>query len=94
LLDIESGQSTAALDGHKYRVRSLAFSPDGRRLVSGGRTALLWDILTAQPVMTLVSDDGGYDKRFSSVAFSPDGKSVMAGGYNRKMRLWSVPPGQ
>jgi eukaryotic-like serine/threonine-protein kinase len=91
LLDVASGQTIKVLHGHKSQVDALAFSPDGRRLVSAGYEVLLWDLFTAQPVMTLCDDGEGYDKRFGSVAFSPDGKSIIAGRWNRQMRIWSLP---
>jgi WD40 repeat protein len=46
LLNLETGETVHRLAGHRGAVISLAFSPDGRRLVSGGRdtTALVWDL--------------------------------------------------
>lgn len=42
---VESGQQIFTLSGHKGRVFSLAFSPDGRRLVSSGDggSVRVWD---------------------------------------------------
>jgi WD40 repeat protein len=46
LWDLTTGQKLAALAGHRSPVNALAFSRDGRRLVSGSSdtTALVWDI--------------------------------------------------
>ncbi len=92
IIDAQTGSSLSELHGHKSRVSSVAFSPDGLRLASAGREVLLWDLFTAQPVLTLLNDKGGYDKEFNSVRFSPDGKSIAAGGRGRKVHLWSLPP--
>jgi len=52
-------------------VTSVAFSPNGQILASGGNTNLgiLWDVESGAELRTLGENDS-----FSSVAFSPDGK--------------------
>ena len=52
------------------RLDSVAFSPDGTKILTGGdRTAKLWDAGTGAVLRTL----GGHSDYVSSVAFSPDG---------------------
>jgi WD40 repeat protein len=45
IVDVENGRVTATLLGHRYDIKGLAWSPDGRRLlsVSADMTARLWD---------------------------------------------------
>jgi WD40 repeat protein len=51
LWDLTTGRKVAALTGHRAGVTQLAFSRDGRRLVSGScdTTALVWDVTRLGP---------------------------------------------
>jgi WD40 repeat protein len=88
--DTQTGRETLTLAGHKDRVGSVAFSPDGQRLVSAAadRTAKVWDAQTGQEQFTFKGHAGPVDDRdsvpggrfaMSVSAFSPDGTRVASG---------------
>lgn len=66
------------LHGHTAGVLSIAFSPDGTTLASGGwdNTIRIWDVATGQPIG---SPYAGHTNHVHSVGFSPDGKMLASG---------------
>ena len=79
------------LRAHEDCVQSVAFSPDGTRLVSAASDHMLklWQINTARP--TLSATLQGHSDKVHAVAFSPDGRQIASGGKDRAVMLWDVP---
>ena len=74
-------------------VTSVAFSPDGKRIVSGSsdNTLRLWDAATGQPIGAPLT---GHTDSVNSVAFSPDGKRIVSGSDDKTVRVWDADTGQ
>ena len=77
--------------GHTDRVRSVAFSMDGLRVVSGSndRTIRIWDAATGDCTAVLKGHTGDV----GSVAFSVDGMRVVSGSDDRRARIWDAATG-
>jgi WD40 repeat protein len=82
------GPSPRVLEGHKAPVYSIAFSPDGKHIVSGSNdhTVRVWNAVTFEHLAQL----DGHENWVSSVAFSPDSKHIVSGSYDRTVRVWNT----
>ncbi|CAE6503413.1 unnamed protein product, partial [Rhizoctonia solani] len=79
--------------GHTSFVRSLQFSPNGSRLISGSsdNTIRVWDIECGT---TAVGPFKGHTGLVSSIALSPDGSQIVSGSSDYTLRLWDARGGE
>lgn len=76
---------------HEGNVLSVAFSPDGRSLLTASEddSARIWDIESGQETGRFTHrDDVG------TAQFSPDGRSIVTASLDNTARLWNVQSGQ
>ncbi|MEJ5340212.1 MAG: protein kinase [Thermogutta sp.] len=73
-------------------VTSVAFSPNGRQVLTGSRdnTARLWDAATGKELRRFE----GHTEAVLSVAVSPDGRQVLTGSADKTARLWDAATGK
>jgi WD40 repeat protein len=103
LWDLTTGEVVRRFEGHTAPILSVAFSPDGRSVVSGGgayetrglrRAAIdcsvrLWDIELGAQIHCFV----GHEAPVQGVAFTPDGQAVVSCSADFTIRIWDVDKG-
>ena len=87
--DITTGRVARRLAGHLGEVETVAWTPDGTRLVSGGDdgTARVWDVVGGR-TLGLVRLPG---EQVTQVAVSPDGTHFAVAGSSGSVRAWTLP---
>jgi WD40 repeat protein len=80
------------LEGHSDWVTSVAFSQDGKRVVSGSddKTVQIWNVETGEQEKKME----GHSDYVRSVAFSHDGKRVVSGSDDKTVKIWNVQTGE
>jgi WD40 repeat protein len=97
LYDLKEGQYVQRLKCEKKDQRTVRFSPDGSRVLSGSRDGQIrvWETDSGK----LVADYRGHQRRVHTAVFSTDGNSVTSAGEDRrvvrydlleKRELWST----
>lgn len=89
LFDVERWPSTPRIIGrHTGMVTCLAFTPDGRSLLTGGwdETVRTWDLQGTRPPTVFNWPVG----RVSSIAVAPDGLRAVVGGETGTISIWDL----
>ncbi|MEY2408191.1 MAG: hypothetical protein QOF48_861, partial [Verrucomicrobiota bacterium] len=87
LIDMSSGKQTGSLNGHRSLIQSMAFSPDGARLVTGSLddVVVLWHLAGHRDIAEYPTPNPVH-----GLAFSPDGRRLIAGGPGA-YQVWEAP---
>ncbi len=85
----KKGRSTRCCH-HDGFVTSVAFLPDGKRVLSASadKTIKLWNTNG-----TLLKTFSGHRAKINSIAISPDGQKILSGGADQTIRLWDLEQG-
>jgi WD40 repeat protein len=82
----------AVVDGHTADVTTIAFSPDGRKVASGGdkdKRVIVWDVQTGAIVFNAIAHPDAVQR----VAFSTDGQRVISAGKDGSIVVWDAASG-
>ncbi|BAP55871.1 TIR domain-containing protein [Thioploca ingrica] len=84
--------SSLLLQGHKGWVNTVAFSPDGTRIVTASKdeTAFVWNSTTGELLFVLQ----GHEQRVTTAAFSPDGTRIVTVSSDGTARVWDLTTGK
>ena len=88
MYDARSGAALKLLTGHTDSVLTVAFSPSGNTLASGGADGTVrgWNVRSG----TLFETITAHGRSVRSVRFSPDGSTLASAGADKLIRLWDV----
>jgi tetratricopeptide (TPR) repeat protein len=89
LWDAGSGRVVRSIRSHESPAASLAFSPDGHRLVTIGwdRMVKVWDTTTGLEMLSLKRESSHYD-----VTFDPAGQRIAVAGVDHTITLYEADP--
>jgi WD40 repeat protein len=82
----------ATLHGHERSISSIALSPDGAILASGGADGTVW--LWSVPEGSLLATPSGDGSDHRCLAFAPDGRILFSAGAGGEVWVWSIPDGR
>jgi WD40 repeat protein len=106
--DVASGRALVTVTNHGDGSWSVAYSPDGRHVLTAGAGGRLWDAHTGRLVQSYPPPIGadwlesgplqrrsvGHGGRIEVVGFSPDGKRALTGGPDGRVIVWDVASGE
>ena len=77
---------------HNQAVEALAYAPEAKRLISGGRDQLLlvWNVFPLQVIQRLVAHKG----EITAIGITPDGKIAVSGSRHGEIIFWDIESGQ
>jgi len=90
--DSNTGKLIAKPEGHTWGVNCLAWTADGKTLISGSIDSSIrtWNTTTWQQINVLT----GHTDNVSAIALSPNGRILASASWDDTVRLWNLENGQ
>ena len=96
IVDTATGKVSATWKGHGDTVRSLCFTPDGKRIIAGGGVSgaigqvRVWDILSSKETLVF----GDHTDIVNQAAISPDANTVITASSDKSLKVWELASGK
>lgn len=86
--DLVTGQLLLTFTGHNQNVIAVAFTPDGKKVISGScdKTIRIWDLKTGNPLKMFHTLSG----IACDIIVMPDGKQFIVGLGDGTIKFWDL----
>jgi WD40 repeat protein len=96
IVDTATGKVSATWKGHGDTVRSLCFTPDGKRIIAGGGVSgaigqvRVWDVPSSTETLVF----GDHTDIVNQAAISPDANTVITASSDKSLKVWELASGK
>ena len=96
IVDTATGKVSATWKGHGDTVRSLCFTPDGKRIIAGGGVSgaigqvRVWDVPSSKETIVF----GDHTDIVNQAAISPDANTVVTASSDKSLKVWELATGK
>ena len=96
IVDTATGKVSATWKGHGDTVRSLCFTPDGKRIIAGGGVSgaigqvRVWDVPSSKETIVF----GDHTDIVNQAAISPDANTVVTASSDKSLKVWELASGK
>ena len=97
VFDVATRSPLRRFKGHPHGIESVAVSPDGKTIATGGyidHTIGFWDAATGARLREIeIPETPGISQGVSGLAYSPDGRRVVASCHDQRLVVYDVNSG-